>query len=163
MGKVGSALNLLGKPIGALGDLVSKYNFDSIKIKETNKTEKLYHTSDSKPMISDEEERLIPQSLSTTTSPDYIFGNVAYELELPKGAKVVEVNNIEDLIPDDANLDNLSLAELKNYTPMNIGKALRDFAIINNLDAIRVKNVFGLRDGETAVINPQIVNNYKVK
>ena len=167
---VESAVDALGNKIGALSDLASdflsdyskKYNFDRIKIKENKKTKKLYHTSKSKPMISDKKERLIPESLSTTTgSPDHIFGNVAYELELPKGARVAEIDNIEDLIPDDIDFDSLSFEELKDYAPMNIGKALRDFAYITNVDAIRIKNVFGLGDGETAVINPQIIDEYK--
>jgi len=165
------AVDALGNKIGALGDLTSdflselskKYNFDPVKIKETNKKQKLYHTSESKPMISDKELRLIPQSLSTTTgSPDYIFGDFAYELDLPKGSKVAEINKIQDLIPDDIDFNSLSVEDLaKYYSPMGIGKALKEFASINNVDAIKVKNVFGLAGGEIAVINPKIVDEFK--
>ena len=164
------AVDALGNKIGALGDLTSdflselskKYNFDSVKIKETNKKQKLYHTSESKPMISDKELRLIPQSLSTTTgSPDYIFGDFAYELDLPKGSKVAEINRIGDLVPDDIDFNSLSVEDLKDYSPMGIGKALKDFASINNVDAIKVKNVFGLAGGEIAIINPKIVDEFK--
>ena len=148
--------------LDTFSELSKKYNFDSVKIKETNKKQKLYHTSESKPMISDKELRLIPQSLSTTTgSPDYIFGDFAYELDLPKWSKVAEINRIGDLVPDDIDFNSLSVEYLKDYSPMGIGKALKDFASINNVDAIKVKNVFGLAGGEIAIINPKIVDEFK--
>lgn len=127
-------------------------NFESVKVSELKKPIKVYHASDVDPMISTAEQRLIPESISTNiNSPNYAWGDKGYSLEIPAGAKIGKLKNIEDLNPEGADV-----------TRMDLGKALREYATENNLDAVFIKNVQGTAgEGEWAIFNPDYIKGAK--
>jgi hypothetical protein len=127
---------------------VPQFNFDAVAVSNLKKPVKVYHASDAEPMISTNEERLIPGSMSTNiNSPNYAWGEKAYSIEIPKGAKVGKLKNIEDLNPKGADV-----------TRMDLGKALREYATENDLDAVFIKNVQGTAgEGEWAIFNPDYI------
>lgn len=130
--------------MGALAD------FSKLMIRELPKSKTVFHTTDSAPAISTNPLRLIPESLSATHRPDYNWGNEAYSLQLPAGAKVGELKSIFDLL--DKNSEAMS--------PMELGQLLRKYAHDQSLDALKIGNVFGVGT-EWAVLNPEYVAKAK--
>jgi hypothetical protein len=122
------------------------YNFP-LKIQTVKNPIDVYHTTDAKnPMISTLEDRLIPNSISTSTNgPNYVWGENAFRMQIPAGARVSKLKSVFDLLPKGA-----------EASPKEIGRAIEAYAKEHNLDAVFIKQVPGTAgEGEWAIFNPE--------
>lgn len=133
--------------IGAVGKNVNQ----SAPIKILNKPQKLVHYTDTKPAISTNPDRFIPDSISLSKPGiNAVFGKNKFDMELPKGAKVMTVSKEEfNKLYKGGNSG-------QGMTPIEVGKILHQRAKKAGADVIHVKNPNGAGD-EWAVINPKTV------
>ena len=121
-------------------------DFSAVKVYELPRKTTVFHTTETTPQISTNEDRLIPNSMSAVArSPDYLWGKSAYAIPLPRGARVGEVNSIFSLLPEGA-----------EDTPMALGALLRKYAEDNSLDVLKIKGVGGVGT-EWSVLNPEFL------
>jgi len=120
--------------------------YEAVRIYELPRARSVYHTTNEPaPVISSKAERLVPDSLSATTRPDYVWGDKAFRIRIPAGTRVGELDNIFSLLPPEV-----------EDTPLNIGKLLRKYADEQSLDALRINNVPQIGK-EWVIINPELL------
>lgn len=136
-----------------LSSLAGKMNFENLETREIISPSRVYHSTDSKPQISTEELRLIPESIST--SPDnlfYTFGQNNYAIDLPTGVRYGSVEDIFDVLGKNSDSE----------SPLAIGKILRKYGALSDLDAMYVKNIPGISGGDFAITNPKLMENARL-
>jgi hypothetical protein len=120
-------------------------NNDNIII--TNKKLHLIHYTDNdKPIISNNEDRLIPNSLSASNSTGWShWGKNKFEIVLPKDIKILQINN-ENFWNYGKEID----------TPKNRGKAIYKEAKNKNVDVIFLNKIAG-QPKEYCILNNNFI------
>jgi len=134
------------REVTGFNDVVYPPVYEAVRIYETQRNQTVYHaTTANRPMMSTQEGRLIPNSVSASYRPDAVWGPRQFTLRIPRGSRIGEINNIFDLVPRYA-----------DDTPLNIGRYLRQYAEEQNLDVLKIRNVGGVGT-EYAIINPDLL------
>jgi hypothetical protein len=124
-------------------------NWGSVNVYRTPTSISLYHATDlPNPRISTKKDRLIPNSISTTKRPDYVWGDKLYKFKIPSGTIVGELPSIFSILPDDA-----------QDTPLNIGSILQRWAVANNIQILKIGRVGGVGT-EWAILDPDLIKNF---